>query len=178
MRYHSRLQWYQDLELGILPRQHCMTVYNGITVSVFIMLVKSIYTPVANQVRVYRELLYHNNTCLKMAWMFVFLSATIQLTMPEYVVAQDGLKITPKAIASSGIDQCPLLEESKAIQEGIKNEIRNILQPYSVPNQCGDGLWYRVAYLNMSDRSFTAVSICLERVHFRWDQSVCTTRLY
>ena len=88
-----------------------------------------------------------------MAWMFVFLSATIQLTMPEYVVAQDGLKITLKVIASNGIDQCPLLEESKAIQEEINNEIKNILQPYSVPNQCGDGLWYRVAYLNMSDPS-------------------------
>ena len=62
-------------------------------------------------------------------------------------------RITPKVISNSGINQCPFLEESKATLEEITNEISNILQPYSVPNQCGDGLWYRVAYLNMSDPS-------------------------
>ena len=67
------------------------------------------------------------------------------------VVAQGGF-ITPKVISSSGINQCLLQEESKATLEEITNEVRNILS-YSVPNQCGDGLWYRVAYLNMSDPS-------------------------
>ena len=74
-----------------------------------------------------------------MVWMLVFLSATIQISMP--VVAQGGF-ITPKIISSSVINQCPLQEESKVTLEEITNEVRNILS-YSVRNQCGDGLWYR-----------------------------------
>ena len=84
-----------------------------------------------------------------MVCMLVFLLVAMQLTMAA--VAQN--QFTAKVITSSGNNQCPPQKEIRAALEEITNEIRNNLQLYSVPNQCGDGLWFRVAYLNMSDPS-------------------------
>ena len=84
-----------------------------------------------------------------MVCMLVFLLVAMQLTMA--VVAQN--QFTAKVIISSGNNQCPPQKEIRAALEETTNEIRNNLQLYSVLNQCGDGLWFRVVYLNMSDPS-------------------------
>ena len=68
--------------------------------------------------------------------------ASIQL----FVVAQN---VTPKVIAGSGIDQCPLQEERRAAIEEINNSVLDTLQLH----RCGDGVWHHVAYLNMSNPS-------------------------
>ena len=85
---------------------------------------------------------------MAMAWLFVFISAALQLSP---VSAQIRWKITPQVIASSGINQCPLQEEKRAALEEITNNVTNFLQPYSKQTMCGDGLWYHIAHLNMSD---------------------------
>ena len=49
---------------------------------------------------------------------------------------------------------CPSQEEQDAILKDINNSVFYTLQElYSQIPQCGDGLWYRVAHLNMSDPS-------------------------
>ena len=85
-----------------------------------------------------------------MAWLVIYLLATIQLS----AVAQIQWKVNSKVIqcASSGCsNQCPLQEELKTAIEEIIDNVMNVLQPYSMQNMCGPGLWYRVAHLNMSD---------------------------
>ena len=58
-----------------------------------------------------------------------------------------------RTIANSNIHSCPPLEEIEAAKRDIKNDISDIVRTrHRVPN-CGDGLWYRVAHLNMSDPS-------------------------
>ena len=55
--------------------------------------------------------------------------------------------------ASSNIHVCPQQGEIQATINNIHNDISDTVQAiHSVPN-CGDGLWYRVAHLNMSDPS-------------------------
>ena len=45
-------------------------------------------------------------------------------------------------------------EKVVATRQNIATAIRNTLQQFIVPRyQCGDGQWYRVAYLDMSDPS-------------------------
>ena len=71
--------------------------------------------------------------------------------LQQFVVAQIQQMVTPKVVAGSGIGQCPLQGERRAAIDGINNDIMDILQ---LPEyQCGDGMWYRIAYLNMSDSS-------------------------
>ena len=120
--------------IGDVPR-HCITT----------CIISKVTIPRVLQLQIKSN---HYHTDPKMAWMFVFLLAAMQLTM--VAVAQNQFKITPKVIAGSGVNQCPLQEEKRAALKEITNKVRNILQPYS---ECGDGLWYRVAYLNMSDPS-------------------------
>ena len=89
---------------------------------------------------------------LKMAmiWLVIYLLAASQLS----AVAQIQWNINSKVIVSSGSNQCPLQAERKTAVEEITNDVMDVLQlPYSVLHQCGDGLWCRVAYLNMSDPS-------------------------
>ena len=43
-------------------------------------------------------------------------------------------------------------EQSSAL-EYLKINIRNYLLNITKLSECGDGLWYRVAYLNMNDSS-------------------------
>ena len=59
--------------------------------------------------------------------------------------------VTPKVIAGSGIGQCPLQGERRAAVDDVNNGIVDALLLYE--HQCGDGMWYRIAYLNMSDSS-------------------------
>ena len=70
--------------------------------------------------------------------------ASIQLL----VVAQNQQKVSPKVITGSGNEQCPLQEERRAAIEEINNGVLDNLQ---LQLQCGAGMWYRVAYLNMSN---------------------------
>ena len=58
-----------------------------------------------------------------------------------------------RIITSSNIHGCPPLEEIEVAKMDIKNNISDIVRTsHRVPN-CGDGLWYRVAHLNMNDPS-------------------------
>ena len=77
--------------------------------------------------------------------------------LQQFVVAQTQQMITPKVVAGSGIGQCPLQGERRAAIDDISNGIMDILQLRE--HQCGDGMWYRIAYLNVSDSSQQCPSV-------------------
>ena len=83
--------------------------------------------------------------------MLAYLSITLQFTI---AIIQHQQKINAKVISGNG-SACPLQEARRAAVAEMNNDVFGILQlpgyVFSLPDQCGDGLWYRVAYLNMSD---------------------------
>ena len=73
--------------------------------------------------------------------------------LPMYIISQDDGDAT---------STCPK-EKAVATRQKIATAIRDILQQFIVPRrQCGDGQWYRVAYLNMSDPSQQCPSVWRE----------------
>ena len=63
-----------------------------------------------------------------------------------------GATLSPLALPASGaVETCPSQERRDAAILNISTSARNILDLFNA--NCGEGLWYRVAYLNMSDPS-------------------------
>ena len=50
-----------------------------------------------------------------------------------------------------GVGSCPSPEQGESTLSQINSNISSFLSILMAVSQCGDGLWYRVAYLNMSD---------------------------
>ena len=64
-----------------------------------------------------------------------------------------GAMLNPVSISGT-VGTCPSQEIRDATLQNITVSVRAIIQEnYSRNSNCGDGLWYRVAYLNMSDPS-------------------------
>ena len=92
------------------------------------------------------------------------------------VVAQNQqIKIPAKILTASSDgdldlrDSCPYQEDLDTAVKSISDSVFDILkQMFSsqIP-QCGDGLWYRVAYLNTSDPSQQCPSAWIERTFNR-----------
>ena len=58
-------------------------------------------------------------------------------------------QLTVPLVDFSSHSTCPVAEQHKSnLQRDVTNTLRRLLIP-----KCGNGLWYRVAYLNMSDPS-------------------------
>ena len=72
--------------------------------------------------------------------------------LQQFVLVQTQQMVTPKVVAGSGIGQCPLQGERRAAIDDISNGIVDTLLD-QLQYQCGGGLWYRIAHLNMSDPS-------------------------
>ena len=78
------------------------------------------------------------------------------LTVFLFIATLQGgaaLQISPVIIAGSGVfdDACPSDEERENARLTIINNAMSFLNNYAFVPECGDGLWYRVAYLNMTD---------------------------
>lgn len=93
--------------------------------------------------------------------LFLFLITTLQAVVT--CTCTQEVRVTSSTIPTVVIDNCirtcscgtvgccPSFEElQKAIQK-IQMEVRRNVLSISVVPQCGDGLWHRVGYLNMSD---------------------------
>ena len=70
-----------------------------------------------------------------MDWLLAFLLAALSFSQ---INAQIQWKTTPKVVASSGIDHCPLQEESKAALEEIANYV---FRSFAVVSQCATSVW-------------------------------------
>ena len=62
------------------------------------------------------------------------------------LMLSSAIMIAPRAIAPPA-GYCPSTEERESLLESLNGIVSQLT---TVP-QCGDGLWYRVAYINMSD---------------------------
>lgn len=85
-----------------------------------------------------------------MAWFLVFTSVALQLT-----IAQIPMQIPPVVVADGGLSVnlniCPPQVDLDTVIENLTSTATNILQSIFAVPKCGPGLWYRVAFLNMSD---------------------------
>ena len=84
-----------------------------------------------------------------MASVLVLILVSLQL-----VAAFEPVKIPLNVIThsdSSDPKDCSLGEEITANIDNIRNVVSDILQDIHLNPKCGDGLWHRVAFLNMSD---------------------------
>ena len=67
--------------------------------------------------------------------------------------AAQKLKIDMGIIHTDCTEICPSKEERRSAHQNIRKEAWTMLANFTVIPECGDGLWKRVAYLNMSDPS-------------------------
>ena len=62
-----------------------------------------------------------------------------------------SLSITARQLLADKGGPCPSLEEQMSALLQIRNNISDIVSELETIPQCGEGLWYQVAYLNMND---------------------------
>ena len=93
-------------------------------------------------------------------------SSLILLVLQQEQFTQ-AATLRPVEIPTDGkVGVCPVHDqekrESDAIIQKIKADIMNIIKGGSLVYNCGEGLWYQVAYLNMSDPSQQCPSVWRE----------------
>ena len=73
----------------------------------------------------------------------------------QIAVAQDVRKssIPPVITYGNGQETCPSTEQRNIALQKVKDNVYQYLFNGSIVPQCGEGIWYRVAYLNMADSS-------------------------
>ena len=91
-----------------------------------------------------------NSSRMSQSQLLATLMIIASVDLQQFVVAQIQQMATPKVVAGSDIGQCPLQGERRAAIGEINNDLLDSLQltGYRILSQCGDGLWYRIAYLN------------------------------
>ena len=82
-------------------------------------------------------------------------AVALQLAVAQNRDAQHSVDITVIASdsASSLNDSCPSQDRFNITIQSINERVFDIVQQIHLVPDCGDGLWYRVAYINMSDPS-------------------------
>ena len=75
----------------------------------------------------------------------IFISLSVQLVAASNLVNISVIE----SQSNSALKGCPLAEEFQAARDSLRAVVHGILQ-HVIP-MCGDGLWHRVAFLNMSD---------------------------
>ena len=73
----------------------------------------------------------------------------------QVVAAQDVTKasIPPVITYGNGQKICPSTEQRNIALQKVKDNVYQYLFNGSIVPQCGEGIWYRVVYLNMADSS-------------------------
>ena len=74
-------------------------------------------------------------------------------TLYLHVEAASQQTVAPVIIASDGAQTCPTQEDQRSTILNLRNDTWTMATNFSLVPECGDGLWKRVAYLNMSDPS-------------------------
>ena len=78
---------------------------------------------------------------------------SLMAVLPILVVAQLQQSITPVIINGTGARSCPSLEQRESARQVLFNQIRLLLhtQGYFKIDECGEGVWYNLVSINMSD---------------------------
>ena len=80
-------------------------------------------------------------------------TATFLIIIALYLVAASQRTFDPVTIPEDGTQTCPSQEDLKSALLNIRNDTWTTLVNFRLVPECGDGLWKRVVYLNMSDPS-------------------------
>ena len=84
-----------------------------------------------------------------MANLVVFLLTILPLVVTDQISPRT---IEPILISGKGGEVCTSLEQRKSAKEFLVNQISSMLSlKYFFIDQCGDGLWYKLVSINMSD---------------------------
>ena len=83
-----------------------------------------------------------------MANKVLLLLVVLQVTVAQQQMSFHAVTVH---ISGAGVGNCPPKHEREIALLTIRNNITAILSNASIIPECGDGLWYRVAYLNMTD---------------------------
>ena len=78
---------------------------------------------------------------------------TLLLIVLVHVAAAQQIRMTidPVVLPGDGTGRCSSKMEREKARLFIRNKVESALTNASVIPECGDGLWYQVAYLNMTD---------------------------
>ena len=87
-----------------------------------------------------------------MAVLLIIFAAVLAI---QVAAAQDVTKtsISPVITYGNGQKICPSTEQRNIALQKVKDNVYQYLFNGSIVPQCGEGIWYRVAYLNMADSS-------------------------
>ena len=98
-----------------------------------------------------------------MAMAVLLLIVAVILSL-QVVAAQDIAKTTIPLVVTygNGRETCPSTEKQNFALQKVKNNVFQFLFIRSILPQCGEGIWYRVAYLNMADSSQQCPSVWRE----------------
>ena len=82
----------------------------------------------------------------------------------QVVAAQDVIKTTlpPVVTYGNGRGTCPSTEKRNLALQKMNDNVSRFFLNGSILPQCGEGIWYRVAYLNMADPSQQCPSVWRE----------------
>ena len=78
------------------------------------------------------------------------------------MTAADHMGLAPVITPSTSNGTCPSMEQRQSAINIMRNLVQLSLFNRSSISECGDGLWYRVAYLNMTDPSQQCPSVWRE----------------
>ena len=81
----------------------------------------------------------------------ILLIATFQLAIAAAAQQESTRTIPPIVLNGSNKEACPSKDEVENVLLEIRRNTMAIVENYRTIPECGGGLWYRVAYLNMSD---------------------------
>ena len=88
--------------------------------------------------------------------MMAVFNINIMLVLTIIIVIQNLAalnQLTVPLVDVRSYSTCPVVEQHKnIILQQIRSSVTDTLHKLLIP-ECGDGLWYRVAYLNMTDLS-------------------------
>ena len=80
----------------------------------------------------------------------IYFTLLISAELLQLVYGQEGFPIVTIDGSAGQTGTCPAKEKLEMSLQLIRSDIIDILRPSLIP-ECGDGRWYRVAHINMSD---------------------------
>ena len=112
----------------------------------------------------------------------MFATALLPFTVSLYQVAfAYSQSLVNIAVIPKESEYCLTAQQYVNTLKWIRGYVNSILNEQQfeiiviVVPECGNRLWNRVAYLNMTDRSQNCPCTCLERVEHQWSESLWKT---
>ena len=89
-----------------------------------------------------------------MSALTIFVLAMLGPMVVSAQVQYDVTRIAPVVIDGTGTNSCPSFEQRKSARSNLLNQVHSVLRQtpmYLRVDQCGEGMWYNLVSVNMSD---------------------------